>query len=429
MANEIELEITTLIHGGSGLGHHDGKAVFVAGAVPGDVVRCRLVQEKKRYAKAELVAVVAPSTSRRQPPCAHFEQCGGCDWQQLSYADQCHWKQQLFSDSCQRQLRLDEALIRPLVASPQAMGYRSRVQFKCYGAPGGFALGFYRRGSHFVIDIDHCPVIDPAIEALRPQLKALFDRTDYAGWVPQIDVAVGDDEQCRVIIHYRGQQQAAFCDWLRPRVAALSAAVFVQCGRKSSLVALQGETDLTICVDEPPLQLSYGPGGFAQVNLAQNKRLVELVLEALPLDGSERVLDLYCGMGNFSLPLARRAAHVVGVEDYAPSIDSARRNAAANGVDNCQFFAEPAEAFMQRWQQPVDVVVLDPPRSGAKQAIDGIVRCAPKRMVYVSCDQQTLMRDLQQLLHHGYRLLSAQAVDMFPQTCHTEVVAVLERCE
>ncbi|MCD6527657.1 MAG: 23S rRNA (uracil(1939)-C(5))-methyltransferase RlmD [Desulfuromonas sp.] len=437
----IEVDITTLTYGGSGLGHVDGKAVFVAGAIPGDRVRCKVVQDKKRYAKAQLVEVLTPSAQRRTPPCEYFAECGGCDWQQLSYDDQCDWKQRLFVDSCQRQLNLDAARILPLVVSPKEMGYRSRIQLKCCNTVAGFMIGFYRRGSHAVVNVNHCLVIDPAIDALITPLRQLFDGTEYAAAVPQIDIAVGDADglvgddgaACRIIVHYngreqsRGRQQSAFCDWLRRRISALDAAVLVQGGRKSPLTVIQGEAELTIEVDEPPLALNYGPGGFAQINLAQNRQLVEMVKQRAALQGDETVLDLYCGMGNFSLPLARRSARVVGVEGYTPSIDSARANARRHAIDNCSFFAEPVERFLRRWHEAVDVVVLDPPRSGAKEAVVEILRCSPQRIVYVSCDQQTLMRDLGELLKGPYRLESIRAVDMFPQTCHTEVVALLER--
>ena len=426
----IELTVTTLAHGGAGLGHHDGKAVFVFGAIPGDRIRCRIVQSKKRYARAELVEVVEPSDQRQEPACPHFGDCGGCDWQQLSYEQQCYWKQQLFADSCVRHGHMDQQCIRPFVPAPQAFGYRSRVQFKCYNAPQGFVLGFYRRGSHYVIDVRRCPVIAPPIAAQMAHFRALFDGSVYASLVPQIDVAVGSDEALRTIVHYRGKEPDAFCAWLAERLdvvdGAIDGTVLVQTGRKSSLTLLRGEADLGIEVDEPPMTLHYGPGGFAQVHLAQNRQLVAHVMEAAEVTSKDTVLDLYCGMGNFSFPLARRAGEVVGVEDYAPSIVSADKNRDALGLTNATFHACSVEEFLGRWKRTVDVIVLDPPRSGAREAIEGIIRCRPRRIVYVSCDQQTLMRDLT-VLGQAYEVTSIEALDMFPQTCHTEALAMLER--
>ena len=422
----VELTITTLAHGGSGLGHHDGKAVFVQGAVPGDRVQCRIFQNKKRYARAELMAVLEPSAVRQTPPCPYFGDCGGCDWQQLPYDEQCRWKQQLFADSCERHGHIDPAQVLPLVSARQTLAYRSRVQFKCHNTPDGFVLGFFRRGSHYVIDIDHCPVIASQLSALIAPLRQLFDGSAYASVVPQIDVATGSDDRCRIVVHFLGAQPDHFHQWLYERTESWDAAVLVQSGRKSSLCQLHGDSDLVIEVDEPPVALRYGPGGIAQVHLEQNRALVDLVITRAGVSATDRVLDLYCGMGNFSLPLARRAASVVGVEDYPLSIDYAKRNSAAQGFENTRFFARAVESFMPQWQEPVDVIVLDPPRSGAREALDGILACRPRKIVYVSCDQQTMMRDLK-VLGQGYQVVSIQAVDMFPQTCHTEAVAVLER--
>ncbi|WP_316348582.1 class I SAM-dependent RNA methyltransferase [Desulfuromonas acetoxidans] len=422
----IELTVTTLAHGGAGLGHHDGKAVFVFGAIPGDRILCQIVQNKKRYARAELIKVIEPSDQRQEPACSHFGDCGGCDWQQLSYEQQCRWKQQLFVDSCVRHGRIDQGVIRDLVPAPQEFGYRSRVQFKCYNSPQGFILGFYRRGSHDVIDVRHCPVIALPIAAQMTAWRTLFDGSVYASGVSQIDVAVGSDDALRTIVHYRGAETEAFCAWLTGCLDAVDGAVLVQTGRKNPQILLRGQVDLTIRVDEPPMELHYGPGGFAQVHLEQNRQLVARVIEAAEVTAQDAVLDLYCGMGNFSLPLARRAGAVVGVEDYAPSISYADRNRDTLGLTNATFHACSVETFLGRWRRTADVIVLDPPRSGAREAVAGMMRCRPRRIVYVSCDQQTLMRDLTALAQ-SYTVTSIQALDMFPQTCHTEVLAVLDR--
>lgn len=423
----VTLEITTLTHGGDGLGRLDGKAVFVSGAVPGDHVRCRLVVEKKRYAKGQLLEVLTPSPMRVKPPCAHFDDCGGCDWQQLSYADQCRWKERLFRENCLHQLSPDPAVIKPLLVSPQPLGYRSRVQFKCCMTSSGFKLGFYRRGSHAVVDLISCPVVDPKINILIPQLRQLFDDSPYANQIQQIDVAVGDSGSPRVIIHLNSDQIGRFCDWLSARVDHLSVALFVQGGRSAHLQQIKGERDIAIEVDDPAMTLAYGPGGFAQINLKQNRALVGLVKGAATVGTDDTVLDLYCGMGNFSLPLARQVKHVIGVEGYAPAIERAKNNAAKNGIVNTTFHADTVEKFILSLQGSVDVVILDPPRAGAKEVSLALLKLQPRRIVYVSCDQHTLMRDLKILLEQCYQLRSIQPIDMFPQTAHTEVLAILDK--
>ncbi|MEA3466299.1 MAG: 23S rRNA (uracil(1939)-C(5))-methyltransferase RlmD [Thermodesulfobacteriota bacterium] len=423
----VTLEITTLTHGGDGLGHLDGKAVFVSGTVPGDHVRCRLVVEKKRYAKGQLLEVLTPSPMRIKPPCNHFDDCGGCDWQQLSYADQCNWKERLFRENCLHQLSPDPAVIKPLLVSPQPLGYRSRVQFKCRTTSSGFKLGFYRRGSHTVVDLISCHVVDPKINILMPQLRQLFDDSPYANQIQQIDVAVGDSGSPRVIVHINSGQVGNFCEWLAEHVDYLPVALFVRGDRCARLQQIKGERDVYLEVDDPAIMLAYAPGGFAQINLQQNRVLVELVKRSAAVGVDDTVLDLYCGMGNFALPLAGLAKRVIGVEGYVPSIELAKSNAAKNGIENSAFYAESVEKFILSVQEQVDVVILDPPRAGAKEAVLPLMKLQPRRIVYVSCDQHTLMRDLKVLLEGCYQLRSIQPIDMFPQTAHTEVLAVLDR--
>jgi 23S rRNA (uracil1939-C5)-methyltransferase len=427
----VTLEITRLTNGGDGLGHLDGKAVFVGGTLPGDTVRCRLTVEKKRYAKGQLVQVVQPSPQRINPECEYFSQCGGCDWQMLAYTDQCAWKQRLFSENCQHQLQVGGEIIKPILPSMQAFGYRSRVQFKCCATAGGFELGFFQRSSHRVVAVASCPVVDPRINSLLPVLRHLFAGNSYAAHVEQIDVAVGSSGQPRVVIHFTGNSVAPFCSWLAQKVMQLSFACFVQ-SSGGGLCHVQGAEQLVVEIGEPALGLSYAPNGFAQINLKQNCELVELVMQAVQLDAGSvdglRVLDLYCGMGNFSLPLARhkKVKLVIGVEGYAPSIEYAQKNASAHNLTNTAFYTAPVEKFMRSFQEQVDVVVLDPPRAGAKEVVPALIALRARRLVYVSCDQQTLLRDLKVLLEANYRLVSVQPLDMFPQTAHTEILAVLD---
>ena len=218
-------------------------------------------------------------------------------------------------------------------------------------------------------------------------------------------------------------------DYLRPLAEAAGFSLFLQTGRKATLTRVCGEEQLEITVDDPPLRLAYGPGGFAQVNLEQNRALVALLLSARDWQGSESALDLYCGMGNFSLPLARRIGSLVGVEDYPPSIASAQQNARQNGLGNLRFAARPAQGALQDFfpQTPPDLVVLDPPRSGAYEVARELAARPPERVAYVSCDPATLARDLQPLLHGPFRLLWSRPVDLFPQTYHIESLTLLER--
>ncbi len=382
-----ELRIESLAFGGSGVGRLGGKVVFVPLTAPGDLVRFRPLREKKHFTEGEVQELVQPSPLRRVPPCPVFGRCGGCQWQHLPYAEQARWKERIFAETLQRQAEVPAAAVLPIVPAPEEWHYRSRVQFKCRLTEQGLVIGFYRRGSHFVIDVEQCPITDRRLNQTLGVLRRLLARAAVAARIPQIDLAVGDDGRQRAIIHYLGSAAEELIEPLRPLSEECpSLALFVQMGRKESLRQLSGDAaDLRIRVGDPPLELAYGPGGFAQINLEQNRALVRQVVEAARLTGKERILDLFCGMGNFSLPLARGAREVLGVEDYAPAIAKARENARRYRLDNAFFEARPAEeALADLRGEAFDLVLLDPPRTGAYPVAKGLAELGPRRILYVS---------------------------------------------
>lgn len=423
----LEMQIETLAFGGDGLGRHQGQAVFVPLTTPGDLIRCRITERKKHYLRAELVELLQPGEGRCEPRCPVFGRCGGCHWQHLSYETQRQWKERLFSEILHRQLRCTDLPILPILPANQAWNYRSRVQFKCHVTKKGFSIGFFRRGSHFVESIQSCPIAaDPVNQALG-WLQEILPDVGKNVRVPQVDVSMGDEGRVRVVVH---DPAAILCSrgaTLGQAAEKADLSLFLQTGKNGCLQKLGGKETLDILVDDPPLWLGYGPGGFAQVHLEQNRRLVRAALDLVDLTGDERVLDLFCGMGNLSLPLARKAAWVDGVEAFAPSISQARINAVRNGVANVGFFAGDAGEFLARTTQSYDLVVLDPPRGGAKDLLPALLHHAPRRILYISCDPMTLARDLKVLLGGGYHLAAARAADLFPQTYHLECITLLER--
>ncbi len=423
----LTLRIDSLAYGGSAVGRHEGKAVFVPLAAPGDTVRCRPVREKKNYVEAQLEELIEPSALRRAAPCPVFGECGGCQWQHLGYADQVSWKSRIFRDFLERRCAVSNDCFLPEVAAPDEWHYRSRVQFKCRQAPQGFVMGFYRRGSHFIVDIEHCPITAEPINLLLRQFRGWLAHAPCRRQIPQVDMGLDDEGRIRVVVHFIGGDAEPLARYLRPLAARHEFSLFLQCGRKKTLQKIAGEEDLYIR-PAAGLRLAYGPGGFAQVNLMQNRTLVGAVCAAARLGGDERVLDLYCGMGNFSLPLARTAGQVVGIEDYAPAISKARENAARNRMNTLTFFAAPAAmGFATEAGRDFDVVILDPPRTGARDLTRELLAAGPQRILYVSCDPSTLARDLLVLLKSGYRVTQAQLFDLFPQTFHIESLTVLER--
>ena len=425
----IELTIESLAFGGNGIGRCDGKAIFVPLTAPGDEIRCRIGRDKGRWSEAELCEILTPAPERITPPCPVFGACGGCQWQFLPYPLQVAWKERIYSDLLQRQAGIPAAVIRPLVPAPTPYAYRSRAQLKCCHSAQGFTLGFFRKGSHVVQGIEGCPLLPEAINKLLPLLRRAIDGSTVAPFIPQIDAGIDDRGQVRLVVHVLGNASLEVAELLRPLAMAEDFALLVSGDRKGGLQRICGEEDLVISCDSPPLELAYKAGGFSQINLEQNRSLVNALLNAAQLQGDERILDLYCGMGNFSLPLARRCREVVGVEDYAPSITQAKLNAARNGLGNIRFHARPAVGALRVYGQeaPFDLVVLDPPREGAKDLCPELIALAPPRIFYISCDPATQARDLKTLLQNGYHCVSAQPFDFFPQTHHIESLAILAR--
>jgi 23S rRNA (uracil1939-C5)-methyltransferase len=424
------LEITALTHGGRGLGRHDGKAVFVPLTVPGDTVTCRIKRSKKNFLEAELVEITKSSSARRHFPCPYFGQCGGCQWQHLPYLEQARWKEALFKDQLVRQGIAAEGVIKQIVAAPDEWHYRNRVQFKCSMTADGLVMGFYRHGSHFVVDVDLCMLLRPEIQQVYNLLRQELPHCPVSDAVPQVDVAVGDDEQVRVLLHALPHAKTNVKVWLRDFAEKHNLNACLQPGRKEAIRSVAGDPNLKVIVGQPELRLEYGAGGFAQVNSAQNKKMVDSMLSLLELTGQEKVVDLFCGMGNLSLPIARRAAKVIAVEDYAPSIKSARHNAEVNGISNAEFHIGDAATFLGRFGKgDLDLVVLDPPRTGSFATVKKLLDVMPERILYVSCDPATLARDLKQLVHNGYEVVSAQPFDLFPQTWHVESMTLLKKLQ
>ena len=424
----IDLQIDNLTFGGRGVGRLDGKAIFVPYTIAGEKVRCRIVNEQKRYSEAELIEILEPSAYRQAPPCPVFAECGGCQWQHLPYAQQLQWKEQIFKESLSRSMQLDDDLFQPIVASPSAWNYRCRAQIKCRRSNGKFVAGFYRPGSHFVVDIESCPLLAPELNLVLPRLKEVFSTFLLAHQVPQLDLTVDANGQLSLIVHFLERDHSPLTELLTPFAAEYNCSIHVQQGHKTSPVELISAAQQFIqpLVDHS-LQLQFPPGGFVQVNLAQNQQLVaDVVSHVAP---GQKILDLYCGIGNFSLPLAQSAESVVGVEGFAPAINAARNNAQACAMNNTSFVVSEAGKGLrqQSAEGEFDVIVLDPPRAGADGVIRQLPNLKPQQIIYVSCDPMTLARDLKYLLANGYRPVSIRPYDMFPQTYHIEGLVVLVR--
>lgn len=425
----IDLTIDTLTVGGRGLGRYQGKAVFVPLTAPGDRVRCRIIRSRRHYDEAVMEELLEPAAGRREPACPVFGECGGCQWQHLPYHTQIYWKERIFRETLLRSRVADETGILPMVPAPDEWNYRNRAQFKCRKTADGVVTGFYRPGSHFIVDTPHCKLVNQGVQQAYTYVRNDLPSAPHASSIPQFDVACGDNQLTSLLLHALPEGAVENQSWLGSLAIKRNLGAALQVGRKESIAVVAGDPSCTVHIDEPRLALRVSPGGFVQVNSAQNRSLVSAVVSAASLTGKERIVDLFCGAGNFSLPLARRAAEVHGVENYAPAIADARMNGKSSQLDNVTFYSEDASLALPRLAAAarLDMILLDPPRTGAYPVVSALLSAAPRRIIYVSCDPVTLVRDLQPLVHGGYRVVSSQPFDLFPQTWHIESLTVLEQ--
>jgi 23S rRNA (uracil1939-C5)-methyltransferase len=429
---EFELDIHDLSHDGRGVGRQDGKAVFVSGALPGETVRVRQTGRNRHFDEAETLEVLTASPDRVEPRCPHFGTCAGCVLQHLAPERQIEAKQRVLMENLARIGHVELATILPPLVDA-AWGYRrkGRLSVRFVEKKGRTVVGFRESNPRFVAELRECHTILPALSAQIPALAALVDSLDGKRTLPQIEFIAGDGPMALVFRHLEPLSEADV-ERLREFAVDTGIAVLLQSGGVESVQPLHpAAPDFHFSLPEHGLELAFRPLDFIQVNAGLNQRMIARTLELLDPQPGERVLDLFCGLGNFTLPLARRAGHVVGVEGDAGLIARARANATANGLANVEFHAADLSKDLatEPWMRAgFDKLLLDPPRAGAAEVIAQLPLKGISRIVYVSCHPGSLARDAGFLVRErGYKLVAAGAMDMFPQTAHVESIAVFER--
>ena len=430
--------IDSLDYEGNGVARVAGKAVFIEGAVPGDEVRFRYYNKKRSYDTGGVLDVISPSADRVVPRCPHFGVCGGCSLQHVQPGAQLRHKQQVLSDCLQRIGKVvPDAWLPPLDGPVWAYRRKARLGVRLVPKKGGILVGFRERRRTFITPLESCAVLDPAVSALLVPLRALIATLSCSGRLPQVEVAVGDTQQDApaLALVFRHLEPLDDHDLraLRRFGEAHGAQIFLQPAGPDSVARLWPDTGtLVYRLPEHGVELHFGPTDFVQVNAAVNRMLVGRALELLDPGPQDSVLDLFCGLGNFTLPLARRAGRVLGVEGDAALVERARANALHNAIANAQFLAADLYAVdgSAPWgEERFGKWLLDPPRTGAMAAIKRLPAdgSGPERIMYVSCNPGTLARDSEVLVHvKGYRLAAAGVLDMFPHTSHVESLALFE---
>lgn len=388
-AGEFEVTIDKVVYGGDGLAFHEGRAVFVPFAAPGDRLRVQLTDDRKDYLRASIRQILVPSDERRDAPCPYFGRCGGCQLQHLSYPAQLRAKEAFVRESLARIAKLDWSAGLEVISGPE-WGYRPRSQFQVECTSGRPKIGYYEAGSHLLCEIDACPLLTDELNACLSDLRGPLG-SDLQG-VRQIDAVEGSDGTC--ISSSPGGETSG-----------------------SSVRMRAGGCEFEI-----------SPGSFFQGNRFLLDALIARVVDD---HRGRRALDLFCGVGFFTLPLASRFEQVMGIEEQPEAVQLSQRNATLNRVKNCRFVTRRVEDWLAgavRDRPQFDLVVVDPPRSGLSRSVTrGLGLLAPPRLVYVSCNPATFARDVARLRLENYRLVTLTAVDLFPQTFHVEVIGQLVR--
>jgi len=450
---ELTAEVVDLTHQGRGIARIEGKVAFIRGALPGERVRYRLYRHGKQADEGEVSAIEQVSPERVEPRCRHFGVCGGCSVQHLSAGGQVAFKQRQLLAALERIGKVKPEQVAPAITGP-AWGYRrrARLSVKHVAKKGGVLVGFREMDSPYVAQLESCHVLDPRVGLKLKELAECIGRLDINTLVPQIEVAAA--QTVALVFRVMKEPTPVDLDVLRAFGEQHAFEIHLQTGGLDTIRPLAGATPLTLSPDGSDLRLTFLPSDFVQVNDAVNQQMVRQALDWLGLAGAAagpgrsdlwaqahrergqapttrpRVLELFCGLGNFSLPLARAGAQVTAVEGERGLVERARGNATANGLDirfeQADLFTPDPKADWLRAKY--DCVLVDPPRAGAREVLPAVADGAPARLVYVSCHPGTLARDAALLVHErGYRLARAGILDMFPHTAHVESMALFER--
>lgn len=431
----LTITIEALTHEGRGIGTHEGKKVFVVGALPGEVATVKVLRKFKGRLEGVAVDIDNPSVERISAPCPHFGNCGGCVMQHMSAPSQLQLKQKVMLEQLQHFGGLTPQRVLPPLAGP-TFGYRrkARLGIKYVHKKNKLLMGFRELDGRFVNDGHSCAILHPLIADRLEQLRELIEGLSIPNKIPQLEVAVGDDTAAIIVRHL---EPLTDDDKNKLMAFGQTTQIHIYCQPKGPtsvhrLWPSEGDERLTYSLSLFDIEYRFHPTDFTQINLDINQKMIAQALGLIQPQAHERVLDLFCGLGNITLPLAQHTKSVVGVEGSTEMVERGYENAKHNQIDNVEFHAanlnEPVSANWMNAQY--DIVVLDPPRSGAAAIVDQIQTFDASRILYISCNPATLARDSGILVEQkGYELQAAGVMDMFPHTGHVEAMAYFTRKE
>lgn len=435
------VRIKKIVNGGYGLARlEDGKTVFVRHSLPGERVSISIVEQQKRLDYARTMEVHESSSHRVEAPCPYYKRCGGCDFQHIEYREQCRLKEQILAElltgSASEAVKNSTSLIKEIIASPKSYNYRQRTRLKIDGSGNP---GFNQFRSHTIVPVEHCPL---ALDSINQCLSLLIIKDDFkklAAVSNEMEILL-DPLAETVCLIFHLDRQARPTDRNRARSLCQNIDNLGRIFFSAEQFALEGpygseedQKNRRIGMQfpgQPPLTMFWEVQGFSQVNPIQNINLINLVVRLSEVCSTDRILDLYCGMGNFALPLARHGAEVHGIEAQGSAIRSAKFNGEHNKITTISFEKNDVAAGCRSLiheGKTFDTIICDPPRRGMAELIPLVTKLAENKIIYISCDPATLCRDLDDLTRDGFRIKMLQPIDMFPQTHHLETVVLLEK--
>jgi 23S rRNA (uracil1939-C5)-methyltransferase len=408
MSETYEITLTSLTYGGEALGRlSDSRAVFVPFGLPGERVCVRLTEEKRGFARGEIVEILQASPNRIRPRCKHFGQCGGCHYQHMPYEMQLKVKADILRDQFQRIGKIENPPVHPSVAGPDLWNYRNHIQFHL---ANNAKPGFQAPSSNQVIPISECHLPKVSINSFWPQLEFESD-----SGIERVSIRTGSNDELMLALESDSPETPEL---------EIEADISVAHIFDDNTVIIAGNDHIVIKTLEREFRVS--PNSFFQVNTAMAEKMVAHLLNHLPITDESIILDVYCGVGLFSAFLAPRCKRLIGIESSPSACEDFAIN--LDEFENVELYEDLAENVLPVLNVKSDIILVDPPRAGLeKKALDAIVKINPKTIAYVSCDPSTLARDARRLIDNGYKLLDVTPFDLFPQTYHIESISIFEK--
>lgn len=428
----ITTNIDSLSHDGRGVAHLNGKTIFISGALPGETVQFRYLRKHNKYDEGTITAIITASPDRIVPPCQYADICGGCDLQHMNHAKQISFKINVLQEMLNffGELATKE-MLPPIIGPIFQYRKRARLSVKYLAKKQRILIGFHEKNGRYVADIDCCKVLDPRVGEKINALRELIGQLSIYQHIPQIEVALSD-KNAALIFRILNPCSAKDLALLQTFAATHNLQIYLQSGGIDTIKPLT-ETEpkqLSYTLPQQNVELFFAPSDFTQINQDVNQMLVQRVLEQLAPQTTDTILDLFCGLGNFTIPLAQKCGQITGIEGSNTMVTRAQQNALHNSCNNTQFFAYDLTKELPAitWAtNKYTKILLDPPRTGALEICQIIAKFAAAKIVYVSCNPATLARDAKEIVNQGYILEKVGIIDMFPQTHHMESLAVFTK--